>query len=81
MVNYTPEYEYRQAIALTIGEKPFGPLDVIATLITTEASAVETIADEQLWKFISIRRQPGEIMDKGLWAYSRHPNYFGEVMF
>lgn len=67
--------------ALTIGEKPFGPLDVIATLITTGAIVIETIADEQLKKFISIKRQPGEIMAKGLWAYSRHPNYFGEVMF
>jgi steroid 5-alpha reductase family enzyme len=43
--------------------------------------AFEAIADRQLALFIA-RRSPGShvIMDKGLWKYSRHPNYFGEVV-
>jgi len=40
----------------------------------------ESVADRQLRDFISDPKNKGRIMQKGLWAYSRHPNYFGEVM-
>ena len=26
-------------------------------------------------------KQPGQVMDRGMWAWSRHPNYFGELCF
>ena len=39
----------------------------------------ETIGDWQLSKFIANKRNKGKIMDQGLWQYTRHPNYFGEV--
>lgn len=39
----------------------------------------EVVADRQLKKFVSNPKNKGKIMQKGLWAYSRHPNYFGEV--
>lgn len=39
----------------------------------------ETVGDWQLDKFINSKPAPGEIMRSGLWKYSRHPNYFGEV--
>jgi len=67
--------------ALTAVKNSFGTLDVIAVVVTAGAIIVETIADEQLRRFILKRPRAGEIMDKGLWAYSRHPNYLGEVMF
>jgi steroid 5-alpha reductase family enzyme len=67
--------------ALAAGEKPFGLLDVIAILVTAGAIIIETIADEQLRTFTRKSARPGEIMVKGLWAYSRHPNYLGEVTF
>lgn len=38
----------------------------------------ETIADEQLRRFVR-HKQKGEVMTKGLWHYTRHPNYFGEA--
>lgn len=41
--------------------------------------AFESIADAQLKKFISNAKNKGKIMQSGLWAYSRHPNYFGET--
>ena len=39
----------------------------------------ESIADAQLKKFISNPINKGKLMTEGLWRYSRHPNYFGEV--
>lgn len=41
---------------------------------------IETMADWQMAKFRSQRLQADEVMDKGLWRYSRHPNYFGEML-
>lgn len=67
--------------ALAVGGKAIGMPDVIAIIVTAGAIIIETTADEQLRRFIRKRPQPGEIMAKGLWAYSRHPNYLGEVTF
>lgn len=39
----------------------------------------ESRGDTQLKKFIQNPDNRGKIMDQGLWAYTRHPNYFGEV--
>lgn len=38
----------------------------------------QAIADHQLYMFK--KNHPGEIMTSGLWKYSRHPNYFGEIV-
>jgi steroid 5-alpha reductase family enzyme len=55
-------------------------LDALAVAVTAGAIAIETVADEQLRAFARIKH-PGEIMERGLWRYSRHPNYFGEIAF
>ncbi len=39
----------------------------------------EAVADKQLRLFVSNPDNKGKIMNQGLWKYSRHPNYFGEV--
>ena len=39
----------------------------------------ESVSDYQLKKFISDPKNKGKLMTTGLWRYSRHPNYFGEV--
>jgi steroid 5-alpha reductase family enzyme len=67
--------------ALSTGTGAFGTLDGIAIAVTAGAIIIEATADEQLRRFVKTKRQPGDIMASGLWAYSRHPNYFGEVMF
>lgn len=41
----------------------------------------ETIADAQMARFKARRGSQDEVMDRGLWRYSRHPNYFGEAVF
>lgn len=39
---------------------------------------VEMVADGQLYHFKKLPKSKGMVMNKGLWAYSQHPNYFGE---
>ena len=40
----------------------------------------ETIADQQLYFFKKKAENRGRILMTGLWKYSRHPNYFGEIL-
>jgi steroid 5-alpha reductase family enzyme len=60
--------------------RPIGLLDAVAAVVTLSAVGIELVADEQLRAFRKARRE-GEILARGLWAFSRHPNYFGEVSF
>lgn len=41
---------------------------------------IEIIADTQLRLFLSDSRNHGKLIQTWLWRYSRHPNYFGEVL-
>ena len=68
--------------ALGPGARPLNLLDLAACVVTAAAIAIEAIADAQLRRFrLRGDRQPDEIMAEGLWARSRHPNYFGEMLF
>jgi steroid 5-alpha reductase family enzyme len=40
--------------------------------------AFETIGDQQLTRFKADPASTGQVMDRGLWRYTRHPNYFGD---
>ncbi len=40
----------------------------------------EAVSDYQLFKFTSNPANKGHVMRYGLWRYSRHPNYFGEIV-
>ena len=52
-----------------------------AGLITmTIAITLPLIADIQMRRFRKSRENHGKVMNKGLWRYSRHPNYLGEIM-
>ncbi|HUW01904.1 MAG TPA: DUF1295 domain-containing protein [Acidimicrobiales bacterium] len=66
--------------ALSEGSNDVGVLDWLALLVGIGASVIEYVADEQMRRF-GRTKQPGEIMQTGLWRYSRHPNYFGELAF
>lgn len=40
----------------------------------------ETVADLQLARFKANPANAGQVLDRGLWRYSRHPNYFGDCL-
>lgn len=52
----------------------------IGLLVWAFGFIFETIADYELKIFIKTKKESSEIMSTGLWKYSRHPNYFGEVL-
>ena len=52
----------------------------VAFVVGVAAVLLELVADVQMQRFVA-RRRPGEVMDRGLWSWSRHPNYFGECAF
>jgi steroid 5-alpha reductase family enzyme len=66
---------------LTSGETTLGITEILAALVTFTAILIESSADIQLRNFIIENHREGEIMRRGFWAYSRHPNYFGEILF
>jgi len=57
----------------------FGILEIIGLLIWGIGFYFETTGDKQLKEFIGNPTNKGKLMNRGLWQYSRHPNYFGEV--
>ncbi len=63
------------------GTNSFGPLDLLAFIITLGAIIIESLADRQSYNFRCKRETSKQFIRTGLWAYSRHPNYFGEVSF
>jgi steroid 5-alpha reductase family enzyme len=52
--------------------------DILALALFAVAVAGEAIADHQMQRFRDDEANRGKIMDRGLWALSRHPNYFFE---
>lgn len=50
---------------------------IVGLVVWVVGFVFETVADNQLKAFL--RQSHGELMRTGLWRYSRHPNYFGEI--
>jgi len=67
--------------ALAVGTRPLGALDLLATLVTGGAIALEARADKELVRFRQSQPPRDAILASGVWAWSRHPNYFGEMSF
>jgi len=77
-------------VALQYNAVPLGILDIVAAVLLFCFIVMETLADIQQWKFQSRKwalikagqELTGDykkgFVDKGLWAVSRHPNYFAE---
>lgn len=55
-------------------------LDYLGVFVWTVGFIFESAGDWQLARFKSDPVNKGHVMDRGLWAYTRHPNYFGEFL-
>ncbi len=54
-------------------------LDYIAIAVFDLGFTFEVLGDYQLGEFIKNPENKGKLLQSGLWKYTRHPNYFGEV--
>ena len=54
--------------------------DSIGTVLWAVGLIIETVADIQKYRFRSQNKDRKEFMSTGLFAWSRHPNYLGEMM-
>jgi steroid 5-alpha reductase family enzyme len=58
--------------------RPLGWMDSLGILLCLAGFLLEVGADWQLRRFQSDSANAGRVLDRGLWALCRHPNYFGE---
>jgi len=65
---------------LMIHTSGFSLLNALGLLVWLFGFYYESTADKQLATFLKNPKNKGKVMDQGLWATSRHPNYFGEVV-
>jgi steroid 5-alpha reductase family enzyme len=56
-----------------------GPLAAVGVALWLVGFLFETIGDAQLTRFRADPSSAGQVMDRGLWRYTRHPNYFGDA--
>jgi steroid 5-alpha reductase family enzyme len=57
----------------------FAATDFIGAGVWAFGFAFEAIGDWQLARFKADPANKGKVMDRGLWRYTRHPNYFGDA--
>jgi steroid 5-alpha reductase family enzyme len=55
-------------------------LDGAGVVLWATGLGFEAVGDWQLARFKADPQSRGLVMDRGLWAYTRHPNYFGDAM-
>jgi len=67
------------AITTTV-RKDLGIVELIGLLVWAGGFVVEAAADRQKSRFRADPANRGRFISTGLWAWSRHPNYFGEIV-
>lgn len=53
---------------------------ILGLVIWLKGFFFESVGDYQLSQFLKNPKNHGHVMQSGLWKYTRHPNYYGEVM-
>jgi steroid 5-alpha reductase family enzyme len=66
--------------AASAQDDPLGALDVVGVAVWAVGLFFEAVGDAQLARFKADPASHGQVMDGGLWRYTRHPNYFGDFM-
>ncbi|WP_333588182.1 DUF1295 domain-containing protein [Phenylobacterium sp.] len=85
VIIFAPQAPLQLIVALPVqlgqlGEpQPLGLIGVLGAALALFGLVFEAIADRQLARFKADPANKGQVMDKGLWRYSRHPNYFGDA--
>ena len=69
-----------QIFAIARSTAPFNWVDLLGLMIGFAGVLVEAIADRQLSVFKRDPENSDKVMDRGLWAWTRHPNYFGNAV-
>ena len=64
---------------ILVKPSPWNGLDAIGLAVWIVGFFFEALGDFQLARFKKDPANRGKIIQQGLWRYSRHPNYFGEV--
>jgi steroid 5-alpha reductase family enzyme len=71
------------SLPLQLGQRTtdagIGPLALLGVLVWALGLAFEAIGDRQLARFRADPAHAGRVLDTGLWAWTRHPNYFGDA--
>ena len=60
--------------------KPIGVIGMVGIAVWAAGMLIEIVSDRQKSKFRSDPANKGRFIQTGLWAWSRHPNYFGEIV-
>jgi steroid 5-alpha reductase family enzyme len=68
-------------LAALAGDRAFGVFDAVGIALAGIGFVFEAVGDAQMAAFKADPAHKGQVMDRGLWRYTRHPNYFGEVCF
>jgi steroid 5-alpha reductase family enzyme len=68
-------------LAAQLSDDPdrFSAFDLLGALVWSVGFFFEAVGDWQLARFKSDTANKGKVMRSGLWAYTRHPNYFGDA--
>ena len=67
-------------LAAAFADTPLGPLDWLGVSVWMVGFTFEALADLQLRRFRADPAMRGQVLRTGLWAWTRHPNYFGEAV-
>lgn len=59
---------------------PLGIFDALGVMLFVVGFTFESVGDWQLARFKADPDSGGKVMDRGLWRYTRHPNYFGDAV-